>query len=242
MKDVLTVEGLNFNYCAKTTLDNFSLSVPAGTFCALLGPNGAGKSTLFLLLCRLLVARSGRIHLGGHDLSAAPGRALSQVGIVFQQSTLDLDLTVERNLLYAAALQRLSGAEARHRMDGALDRLGILDSRRRKVRDMNQGHRRRAEIARALMHDPKLLLLDEPTVGLDAAARRSITQYVHDLTERGVGVLWATHLVDEITDRDRLVILHHGKTLAHGNAGELRGDTPLLNLFFQMTAQMAVEG
>ena len=239
MSDGLTLSGVSFAYGAKQALDDVTFSVAEGRFCALLGPNGAGKSTLFSLLTRLLVCPEGRIEVAGHDLAAVPRAALARIGVVFQQTTLDLDLTVRRNLAYFAALHGLAGRDAARRIDAALDRLAMSERADEKARDLNGGHRRRAEIARALIHDPAVLLLDEPTVGLDAAARRDITAHVHDLAGGGLTVLWATHLVDEVRDDDDLVILHQGRVLATGLAGEVATGRPLADAFLDMTGTPA---
>lgn len=235
----LTVAGVSYSYGARKALEDLSLTVPAGRFCALLGPNGAGKSTLFALLTRLFVAPSGTIQVAGHDLSRAPLKALAAMGVVFQQPTLDLDLTVRRNLLYFAALHGLSGREAQSRVTAALEQLGMAERAGELVRTLNGGHRRRMELARALVHRPAVLLLDEPTVGLDAAARTAITDHAHALAETGMAVLWATHLTDEVRDSDDLAILHRGRLLAHGRAGELRGAEPLRDMFLRLTTEGA---
>ncbi|MEC9435488.1 MAG: ABC transporter ATP-binding protein [Pseudomonadota bacterium] len=236
----LRVEQVGFAWGPKTALDAVSFDAPAAGFCALLGPNGAGKSTLFALLTGLMRPASGRIEVAGHDLARAPRAALARIGAVFQQSTLDLDLTVRRNLTYFAALHGIAGREAARRADAALDRLDMRERADEKARALNGGHRRRAEIARALMHDPAVLLLDEPTVGLDAAARRAITDHVHDLSrEAGICVLWATHLVDEVRGDDRVVILHHGRVAAQGPAAEIAGPRPLTDVFLTMTGKAA---
>jgi ABC-2 type transport system ATP-binding protein len=220
----LTVEDISHDWGARRALDGVSFSVEPGRFCALLGPNGAGKSTLFGVLTRLFVPRAGRIAIAGHDMGREPSAALARMGVVFQASTLDLDLTVKRNLLYFAALHGLSGREAETRTMAALDRLGMAERAGERAAKLNGGHRRRMEIARALVHRPKVLLLDEPTVGLDAASRAAITQHVHDLAAEGLTVLWSTHLVDEVRAQDRLVILHRGRVLADGEAGDIGGD------------------
>ncbi|MFC3118223.1 ABC transporter ATP-binding protein [Jhaorihella thermophila] len=236
----LHVEHLSYAYGRKVALDDLSFAVEPGTFCALLGPNGAGKSTLFSLLTRLFAAPSGRITVAGHDLSRAPRKALAAMGVVFQQPTLDLDLTVQRNLTYFAALHGLSGRTARARIAEALERLDMADRARERARDLKCGHRRRLEIARCLVHRPSVLLLDEPTVGLDAASRRAITAHVHDLSRSdGLTVLWATHLTDEIEDDDRLLILHRGRLLEDGTAGALRGTRPLADHFLARIAEPA---
>lgn len=235
----LTVRGLSFNYGAKAALQDVSLDIAPGRFCALLGPNGAGKSTLVSLLTRLLVAPTGDIGIAGHNLRTAPRRAMAELGVVFQQSTLDLSLTVRQNLSYFAALHGLPRAEVPARIDAALDQLGMRERSHEKVRALNGGHRRRTELARALLHDPKVLLLDEPTVGLDAASRRAITDHVHDLADRGLSVLWTTHLTDEVRDTDALLILSQGKIISAGETGTLRGDTPLSDWFLARTGDPA---
>lgn len=232
----LSLSSVSYAYGAKTALDDVGFTIGRGAFCALLGPNGAGKSTLFGLMTRLLSSPDGRIEIAGHDLRSAPRKALGELGVVFQQTTLDLDLTVRQNLSYFAALHGLSGRGAAVKIDEALARMNIADRAREKVRTLNGGHKRRTEIARALLHQPGVLLLDEPTVGLDAAARRAITDHVHDLTADGTSVLWATHLTDEVRDSDRLVILHRAKVLADGLAADIRGDMPLSERFLAMTA------
>ncbi|MEP1768853.1 MAG: ABC transporter ATP-binding protein [Sulfitobacter sp.] len=235
----LSVSNLSYAYGAKTALQDVTFQVPAGQFCALLGPNGAGKSTLFGLLTRLLVAPQGSVQIAGNDLARAPRLALGQLGIVFQQTTLDMDLSVRQNLSYFAALQGLSGRAAARRIDRALDKLSMLERAHEKARALNGGHRRRAEIARALIHDPAVLLLDEATVGLDAAARAAITQHVHDLTQDGTTVLWATHLTDEVLPEDQLVVLHRARILAQGRCADISGDAPLRDRFLAMTANPA---
>lgn len=236
----LKIEHLNFGYGAVSVLNDVSFSVEKGHFCALLGPNGAGKTSLFSLLTRLVHTSSGRIEIAGVDLSRSPRAALARMGVVFQQTTLDLDLTVQRNLSYYAALRGLSGRDARMRIEAALDRLELAEKFSVRVRDLNGGHRRRTEIARALVHAPEILLLDEPTVGLDPASRSAITGHVHALSaDEGLTVLWATHLVDEVRPDDDLVILHRGQVLAHDTARAVAGDKPIEQVFLDMTRTVA---
>ncbi|MGL4235434.1 ABC transporter ATP-binding protein [Tabrizicola sp.] len=234
MSGGLRVSDLSYRFGSKTALDGVSFAIEAGQFCALLGPNGAGKSTLFGLLTRLFTTRDGRIEVAGHDLARAPRAALARIGVVFQQPTLDLDLTVRRNLLYFAALHGITHREADLRAAAALERLGMSERAGELARELNGGHRRRMEIARALIHRPDVLLLDEPTVGLDAASRAAITRHVHDLADDGMTVLWATHLTDEVLPLDRLVILHHGRVLADGIAGQV-GRPRLSDRFLALT-------
>ncbi len=231
----LEVSGLSYRYGAKQALDGVGFALPRGTFCALLGPNGAGKSTLVSLLTRLLVAPEGRIIIAGHDLQTAPRRALGALGVVFQQPTLDLSLTVRQNMAYFAALHGLPRKGLAGRIDTALARLSMAERAHEKVGALNGGHRRRMELARALLHEPRVLLLDEPTVGLDAAARASIVAQVHDLADEGLAVLWTTHLTDEVRDSDRLLVLHQGRILADGITREVRGTQPLAEWFLSRT-------
>lgn len=230
----LSVSDLSFSYGPKAALQGVSFQLAPG-FCALLGPNGAGKSTLFALLTRLFTTPGASIQIAGHDLQTAPRKALAALGVVFQQPTLDLDLTVRQNLSYFAALHGLWGRDARARIDRSLTRLGMAERAGEKVRQLNGGHRRRTEIARILLHDPKVLLLDEPTVGLDAAARTAITDHVHELAQEGMTVLWATHLTDEIRDDDSLLILHQGRILADGRTVDIRQGAPLKTHFLAAT-------
>ncbi len=235
----LVVEDLSFSYGSKRALDGVSFVVEAGQFCALLGPNGAGKSTLFSLATRLFTTTTGRIEIAGHDLRRSPRRALAHLGIVFQQTTLDLDLTVRQNLRYFAALHGLSGRAAAVAIDAALDRLDMAARADEKARTLNGGHRRRTEIARALLHAPSMLLLDEPTVGLDAAARSAITAHVHALADDGISVLWATHLTDEIYPGDQVAILHRARVLMTGTAAEISGAQTLSERFLTLTGAAA---
>jgi ABC-2 type transport system ATP-binding protein len=188
----------------------------------LLGPNGAGKSTLFSLITRLYDSHHGRIHLCGFDIKKQSRQALGQLGIVYQQTTLDLDLTVLQNLRYHLALQGINRKIGAKRIQEELERLHMYERRYETIRQLNSGHRRRVEIARALLHRPSLLLLDEPTVGLDVPSRKSIVEHIHQLAEnRGLSVLWASHLIDEIYPNDRLLILHQGQIKARGSINQV---------------------
>jgi ABC-2 type transport system ATP-binding protein len=202
-------------YGAVRAVDGVSLRASAGEFVALLGPNGAGKTTLFQLLSGLFVPDSGRIVIMGHDMRRDPVPALAQLGIAFQQPTLDLELTVMGNLLFHAGLHGIPRAVAKMRIEKELARLGLAQHAHDKAAKLSGGNRRRVELARALLHEPRLLLMDEPTVGLDPASRSDLLKSILALrTERSVAVLWATHLCDEVTDADRVVVLHRGQVLA----------------------------
>ena len=213
----LSVEHLSFAYGAKKALDDVSFQVQPGECSILLGPNGAGKSTLFSLITRLYDSREGRIELCGHDLKRNSLQALAKLGVVFQQTTLDPDLSVTQNLRYHAALHGIGRKAADKRIQEELERLAMFERRGEKVRQLNGGHKRRVEIARALLHKPSLLLLDEPTVGLDVPSRKAIVEHVHSLVkQQDLAVLWATHLIDEIADEDSLVVLDKGLIKANG--------------------------
>ena len=231
--DALLVRGVSHRFGQVLALDDVSLAVPRGSFVVLLGPNGAGKSTLFALITRLYDNVSGEIRILGHDVRRQPAAALQQLGVVFQSRSLDADLTVLQNLTYHAALQGIGRAAGRRKALDVLDKVGLVDRAGAKVRTLSGGQARRVEIARALLHDPACLLLDEATVGLDVPSRESALAIVRGLVkERGVGALWATHLVDEVASDDRVVLLHRGRVRFAGlvpdlldlaQAGNVRG-------------------
>jgi len=239
---VLAVEAVSKSYGPRRALERVSLGVGRGEFVALLGPNGAGKTTLFQLLSGLFNADAGSIRINGHDIRRDPIPALAGIGVVFQQPTLDLDLTVQANLRFHARLHGM-GRRAGARIHEELARLGLSERRDDLARSLSGGNRRRLELARALLHDPPVLLMDEATVGLDPASRRQLLDYVHELCRRrGVGVLWATHLVDEAEAARRVVVLHEGKVLASASPGELRartGQDSLAGAFLALTGAAA---
>ncbi|WP_134496632.1 ABC transporter ATP-binding protein [Microvirga pakistanensis] len=235
----LLVENLAHEFGKRRALNEVSFSVEPGTFCVLLGPNGAGKTTLISLVTGLYAARQGEIRILGQRLRTDPLRALAQLGVVFQASTLDLDLTVSENLLYFGSLHGFSRREARERSAIELERLNVADRMNDKVRNLSGGLRRRVEIARALIHRPRLLIVDEATVGLDVIARQSLLHHVRSLCrDQGLSVLWATHLLDEVEADDGLVVLHQGRVCWRGRAGDLsRTAAGLEDAFLKLTGQ-----
>jgi ABC-2 type transport system ATP-binding protein len=243
---VLSVKDVSYWYGSKRALDDVSFDVYPGKVTALLGPNGAGKTTLFSLITRLFDAPTGRIEIDGRSAAESGFKALGPLGVVFQQPTLDLDLTVKQNLRYFAALRGLKRKEADERMDRALDALDMKERITEKVRSLNGGHRRRVEIARALLHSPKLLLLDEPTIGLDDPTRAAIVRHIHALARSdNIGVLWATHLFDEIEPEDDLIVLHRGRIIARGEAKTVVAETGAKDLgeaFRRLIGSDAEEG
>lgn len=238
-EEALAVKNLSFAYGKKKALDRVEFSVQRGSCTILLGPNGAGKSTLFSLITRLYDTRHGGISLCGFDVRKQTRKALAKLGVVFQQTTLDLDLTVMQNLRYHTALHGIGRRQANARIQEELERFEMYERRKEKVRQLNGGHRRRVEIARALLHQPSVLLLDEPTVGLDVPSRRAIVDHVHRLSsEKNMAVLWATHLIDEIADTDHLVVIHKGSVQARGSVGqvlETTGAEDINSAFYQLT-------
>ncbi len=238
---VLKVEGVVKSYGRAVALDRVDIELHMGEFVALLGPNGAGKSTLFQLLTGLFVPDEGTISIMGHDIGSSPVPALSRLGIVFQQSTLDPELSVSANLWFHARLQGMERKRAAARIAEELSRVGLAERAGDRVRTLSGGNRRRVELARALLHDPAILLMDEPTVGLDPASRRDILNNVLRLRqEKRVGVLWSTHLVDEAQLADRVIVLHRGKVLRSTTpAGFVKetGAKSLADAFLEMTSE-----
>jgi ABC-2 type transport system ATP-binding protein len=235
----LEVRGVSHSYGSRKALDNVDIVVPQARFAVLLGLNGAGKTTLFSLVTRLFHTRQGSIRVLGHAVDRDPGEALRLLGVVFQARTLDLDLSVMENLLYHAALHGIGGREARRRAEAALQDVDLAERGRDAARKLSGGQMRRVEIARALLHRPRLLVLDEPTVGLDVASRSAILLHVRGLVrERGVAVLWATHLLDEVETSDRVVVLHKGRVQAAGTVGDVvtaAGGADMRDAFTRLT-------
>ena len=222
----LVVKNVSHSFGDNKALSDVSLEIPRGRFVMLLGLNGAGKSTLFALITRLYDNVTGEIRIFGHDIRRRAMSALQRLGVVFQSRTLDLDLTLKQNLLYHCALHGIRGREARKRTERALEIVGLADRAREKVRNLSGGQARRVEIARSLLHQPSLLLLDEPTVGLDIGSRESVVDIVRSLVEKeGLSVLWATHLFDEVRPTDLVVLLHKGRVLFTGSVPELLAKT-----------------
>lgn len=218
----LDVAAVSHFYGRKRALNEVSFSIAPATFTVLLGLNGAGKTTLFSLISHLYDTRRGSIRIFGHDIARASGEALRRVGIVFQARTLDLDLSVYQNLSYHASLHGIGGREARRRITALLETVDMEDRLNDKARSLSGGQMRRIEIARALLHRPSLLLLDEATVGLDIQSRAGILATIRKLVEtEGIGVLWATHLIDEVDDGDHVVVLRQGDLVAKGKVADV---------------------
>lgn len=236
---MLQLHQVRKSYGANEALKGVSFDVAPGEFVALLGPNGAGKSTLFQLLTGLFNADDGEVRVNGHDMRRTPVQALGRIGVVFQQMTLDLDLSVEANLRFHARLHGIGNNESASRIEDVLQRIGLGGQRHARVRTLSGGNRRKVELARALLHRPAVLLMDEATVGLDPASRRQLLDEVLALRDQGVAVLWASHLVDEAETADRVVVLHRGKVLTTGSPAALveqLGAPSLAAAFLQLTS------
>jgi ABC-2 type transport system ATP-binding protein len=232
---MISVENLSHNYAARSALAEVSFQVRAGEIFSLLGPNGSGKSTLFRILSTMMAPTAGRATIGGFDVVAQSDQVRRQIGVVFQSQSLDKKLTVEENLRGQGHLFGLAGSVLGSRMDGAMERLGLGDRRRELVEALSGGLRRRVEIAKALLHEPRVLLMDEPSTGLDPGARRELWQYIDELrTRQGVTVLLTSHILDEAERCDRLLLLHEGRIVAEGTPAELKarigGDVVVLEV------------
>ena len=218
----LSIDRLSKHYGERAALQSLSLHLAPGCFAALLGPNGAGKSTLFQVLTGLFSADQGEVQVAGHSLRHEAVAALRHIGVVFQSMSLDLDLSVERNLRFHADLHGLPRSLATERIAAGCAAAGLDKDLGRRVRELSGGNRRKVELVRALLHRPGLLLMDEPTVGLDPKSRRDLRRALHDdVRQRGSSVLWATHLVEEAETADRVLVLHQGRLLADGTAAEV---------------------
>ena len=236
----LSVSHVSHSFGKVTALNDVSFTVQKGAFCAVLGVNGAGKTTLFSLITRLYDSTSGDIAVAGYDARRQSGQALKRLGVVFQSRALDGDLTLMQNLSYHAALHGIGGRAARQRIDEVLALVALADKAKARASTLSGGQQRRAEIARALLHRPQLLLLDEATAGLDIRARAEVLALIRRLVaEEGVTALLATHIFEELSPADQVVVLHQGRVLAETTAAELAGDDALADAFLRLTREAA---
>ncbi len=218
----LELDGLTRAYDGRTALDAVTFAVRAGELFGLLGPNGSGKTTLFRVACTLLAPSGGSARIFGHALPTESAEARRAIGVVFQSSSLDVHLTVRENLLHQGHLYGLRGRELSQRIADGLARAGLAERARERVGALSGGQKRRVELAKGLLHGPRLLLLDEPTNGLDPAARRELWDHLAALRDEGVASLVTTHLMEEAERCDRVAILDAGRLVALGTPHELR--------------------
>lgn len=221
--EAILVSDLRHHYGDRLALDGLSLTVGRGEIFAFLGPNGGGKSTLFRLLATLLPIQQGDVRILGIDARQTPFEVRRQIGIVFQSPSLDKKLSVAENLWHQGHLYGLHGRMLRERMDAMLERLGVADRRHERCEALSGGLRRRVELAKGMLHGPSLLLLDEPSTGLDPAARADMWSYLRGIRERdGVTIAFTTHLLEEADRADRIAILSAGKLVALDTPAALR--------------------
>jgi ABC-2 type transport system ATP-binding protein len=222
---VIAVRDLVHSYDGRTALNGVSFDVRPAELFGLLGPNGSGKTTLFRILSTLMVPVGGRAFILGHDAAKEPSQLRREIGVVFQAQSIDLKLTAAENLWHQGHLYGLHGVGLRGRIKEILGRVGLADRAKDKAETFSGGMQRHLELAKGLLHGPRVLLLDEPTTGLDPGARRDLWQYLQTLRdEERVTVLVTTHLMEEAERCDRLAILNEGKLVALGRPAELKNE------------------
>ena len=232
---IVSVEDLVYRYGSRTALATVAFAVREREIFGVLGPNGGGKSTLFKILATMLAPAAGVARVAGFDVERQPAEVRRRIGVVFQSQSLDRKLTVQENLRAQGHLYGLSGAALAARSAAVMERLGLAERRKDLVETLSGGLRRRVEIAKALLPGPAVLLMDEPSTGLDPAARRELWRYLEELRgAHGITVLLTTHILDEADRCDRLVLLHEGRLVAAGAPAELKarigGDVVVLEV------------
>lgn len=222
---VIQIEDLRHSYGQREALKGISFEVRSGEIFGLLGPNGSGKTTLFRILSTLMLPTAGRALISGFDAATQPDQVRRSIGVVFQAQSIDVKLTAQENLWHQGHLYGLRGPALRERIHEMLQRVGLEDRAKEKVETFSGGMQRRVELAKGLIHRPGILLLDEPTTGLDPGARRDLWQYLKQLRqEQNVSVIITTHLMEEAERCDRLAILNQGEIVALGTPAELRSE------------------
>ncbi len=227
MDTMIDIKALTHRYGARVAIDRLDLTVPSGGIFALLGPNGSGKTTLFRILSTLIPPTAGTVRMLGLDLASDRAAIRRGIGVVFQAPGLDKQLTAIENLVHHGHLYGLRGEPTRRKAIELLDRFGLAGRQRERVGTFSGGMRRKVELAKALLTDPELLILDEPSTGLDPAARAELWTRLTDARAAGATIVLTTHLMDEAERCDRLAILHHGQRIALGTPAELRAELPL---------------
>lgn len=222
---VVQVESLRHVYGERAALDGVSFSVRPAEIFGLLGPNGSGKTTMFRILSTLMLPTSGSANINGYDVAKNPSDVRRQIGVVFQAPSIDVKLSARENLIHVAHLYGIHGKVQRQRVDEMLQRVALDDRANERAETFSGGMQRRLELAKGLLHRPSVLLLDEPTTGLDPGARIDLWRYLQELRDReGVTIIVTTHLMEEAEKCDRLAILSHGKLVALGTPSELKSE------------------
>ena len=223
MENSIEIENLSHAYRQRQALDNISFDISCGEVFGLLGPNGSGKTTLFKILSTLMPVTSGTVRILGHDLATEVKAIRNLLGVVFQHPGLDAKLTVVENLRHHGHLYGLAGKTLHHRIAELLERFGVSDRAKERVEILSGGLQRRVEIAKALLHSPRVLLLDEPTSGLDVTARRQFSDYLGAIAQtENILVLLTTHLLEDAEACNRVGILDMGRLVALGTPDELK--------------------
>lgn len=240
---VLSIKDVSKSYGATRALNGLSLDLAEYELVGLLGPNGAGKSTLFQIAAGLFAPDAGTVEVFGLDYKSSAPAILSRLGVVFQARSIDLDMTVRANLAFHGRLFGLWGSALKQRIGEVTELLEIGDLVKKPVRTLSGGNQRRVEIARALINNPQVLLMDEPSTGLDAATRRRLVDHMQWVRQRkGTSILWATHLVDEVADADRIMLIAKGEVLAAGTPAELIARTGTQSLTDAYIALTGITG
>ena len=234
----INVEGLTKRFGAKTVVDHFSMQVPKGAIYGFLGPNGSGKTTTIRMICGLLTPDAGRGVVLGHDIAADSERIKREVGYMTQKFSLYEDLSIEENLDFVARMYEVP--DRRRRVANALESLGLTSRAKQLAGTLSGGWKQRLALAACLIHEPKLLLLDEPTAGVDPGARRDFWDHIHELAHQGITVLVSTHYMDEAERCHALAYIAYGKLLAHGTIREVIDQAGLTTWEVEGPGTMAV--
>ena len=242
---MLRVENLTKSFDGLLAVDHISFQVKKGEIFGFLGPNGAGKTTSINMICSLLVPDEGTVYIDGQDIRYGGTKLRKKLGVVPQETALYEELSAEENLHFWGSFYGLSRAELKERVAELLDMTGLKDRARERVKHYSGGMKRRLNMAVGMVHHPDLLLLDEPTVGIDPQARHRMLDMVRDVAARGTTILYTTHYMEEAEELcDRLAIIDHGRILAMGTQQEIQvvvGEERLIKVNGQFTAEMAAE-
>jgi ABC-2 type transport system ATP-binding protein len=224
MNEAIEICDVQHRYGDRVALDGVSLKIPPAQIFGLLGPNGSGKTTLFRLISTLMPIQRGSIRVAGCDVASDPVGVRGRIGIVFQSPSLDKKLTVDENIACQGALYGIGGSTLKHRRDEVLRTMGLTDRRGDFCETLSGGMKRRVELAKGMLHRPRVLLLDEPSTGLDPAARLDLWEALRAMAAEGITILLTTHLLEEAEKADRIAILADGKVIAEGGPEQLRAE------------------